>query len=275
MPRFSANVSMLFTEVPFPDRFAAAAEAGFTGVECQFPYHHDSNEIADKIAMAGLTLALFNAPPGDFAAGERGLAALPGRESEFQESIEVALAYADMTECTRLHVMAGCITEDQRDDAMDTYLANLETAAEMTRAAGVQLLIEPISSMPGYFLTRPEQAVEILRVLDHKNLAIQYDLHHAQRTQGNLGEFLENHLHVIGHVQVAGVPGRHEPDQLGEINWRFIFDMLDAHGYDGWVGAEYTPRAGTVQGLGWAKDWGIGVGAKTKPAARPGKKTKA
>jgi 2-dehydrotetronate isomerase len=272
MPRFSANVSMLFTEVPFPDRFAAAAEAGFSGIECQFPYHHDSNEIADKLAMAGVTFAVFNAPPGDYAAGERGLAALPGRESEFQESIEVALAYADMTECTRLHVMAGCITEDQRDEAMDTYLANLETAAEMTRGAGVQLLIEPISTMPGYFLTRPEQAVEIMRVLDHKNLAIQYDLHHAQRTQGNLGEFLENYLHVIGHVQVAGVPGRHEPDQLGEINWHFIFDMLDAHGYDGWVGAEYTPRAGTVQGLGWAKDWGIGVGAKTMPAVSSGRK---
>ncbi len=275
MPRFSANVSMLFTEVPFPERFAAAAQAGFSGVECQFPYHHDSNEIADKLAMAGVTLAVFNAPPGDYAAGERGLAALPGRESEFQESIEVALAYADMTECTRLHVMAGCITEDQRDDAFDTYLSNLETAAEMTRAAGVQLLIEPISSMPGYFLTRPEQAVEVLRVLDHKNLAIQYDLHHAQRTQGNLGEFLENNLHNVGHVQVAGVPGRHEPDQMGEINWHFIFDLLDAHGYDGWVGAEYTPRGNTVQGLGWAKDWGIGVGAKAKPSSASGKKTKA
>jgi hydroxypyruvate isomerase len=274
MPRFSANVSTLFTNVPFLDRFAAAAEVGFSGVECQFPYHHDSNEVADKIAMAGVTLAVFNAPPGDYAAGERGLAALPGRETEFQQSIEVALAYADMTECTRLHVMAGCITEDQRDDAMDTYLANLEFAAEMTRAAGVQLLIEPISSMPGYFLTRPDQAVEIIRVLDHKNIAIQYDLHHAQRAQGNLGEFLENNLHIIGHVQVAGVPGRHEPDRLGEINWHFIFDMLDAHGYDGWVGAEYTPRGNTVQGLGWAKDWGIG--ASVKPLAeRPGNKTKA
>jgi len=265
MPRFSANVSMLFTEVPFLDRFAAAAEAGFQGVECQFPYHVDSNEVADKIAMAGVTLALFNAPPGDFANGERGLAALPGREQEFRESIEVALNYADMTECTRLHVMAGCITEDQRSAAMDAYLDNLSAAADMTQAAGVTLTIEPIS-MPGYFLTRPDQAVDVIRRLEHKNVALQFDFHHAQRTQGNLVEFVENNFHLIGHIQVAGVPGRHEPDKLGEINWSFIFDMLDAHGYDGWVGAEYTPRAGTLAGLSWAKDWGIGPNAKAKRA---------
>lgn len=267
MPRFSANVSMLFTEVPFLDRFSAAADAGFAGVECQFPYHLDSNEVADKVAMAGVPFVLFNAPPGDYAAGERGLAALPGREAEFRESVEVALNYADMTDCTRIHVMAGCITEDQRTAATDTYLENLQAAADLTQAAGVQLLIEPIS-MPGYFLTRPDQALDIIRRVDHKNLALQYDLHHAQRTQGNLGEFLENNLGLIGHLQVAGVPGRHEPDRLGEINWHFIFDLLDAHGYDGWVGAEYNPRAGTVQGLSWAADWGIGVADKAKASAR-------
>ncbi len=267
MPRFAANVSLLFTEVPFLDRFAAAAEAGFSGVECQFPYHIDSNEVADRIAMAGVTFAMFNAPPGDYAAGERGLAALAGRESEFRDSVEVALNYADMTDCTRLHVMAGCITEDQREAALDTYLDNLVVAADMTLAAGVQLLIEPIS-MPGYFLNLPDQAAEIIRLIDHQNIALQYDLHHAQRTQGNLGEFLENNLPLIGHVQVAGVSGRHEPDKLGEVNWHFIFDMLDAHGYDGWVGAEYTPRAGTLQGLSWAQDWGIGAGAKSKASAK-------
>jgi hydroxypyruvate isomerase len=267
MPRFSANLSMLFTELPFIDRFAAAAEAGFQGVECQFPYHLDSNEVADKIAMAGVTFALFNAPPGNFAAGERGLAALPGRESEFRESLDVAIEYADMTDCTRLHVMAGCITEDQRDDAIDTYLANIHEAAETTQAAGIQLLIEPLS-LPGYFLSRPDQALEIIRHLEHKNIALQYDLYHAQRTQGNLGEFLENNLDVIGHIQVAGVPGRNEPDRLGEINWHFIFDMLDAHGYDGWVGAEYNPRSGTLQGLSWAADWGIGAAAKSSTARK-------
>lgn len=261
MPRFAANVSLLFTEVPFLDRFVAAADAGFSGVECQFPYHHDSNDVADKIAMAGVTLALFNAPPGDYAAGERGLAAMPGRESEFRESVEVALNYADMTECTRLHIMAGCISEDHRNRAMDTYLGNLAEAADMAQAAGVQILIEPLS-MPGYFLTHPDQALDILRRVEHKNLALQYDFHHAQRMQGNLAEFFENNFSAIGHVQVAGVPGRHEPDKLGEINWSFIFDTLDAHGYDGWVGAEYNPRGGTLAGLGWARDWGIGVDAK-------------
>lgn len=267
MPRFSANVSMLFMEVPFLERFAAAAEVGFLGVECQFPYHCDSNEVADRIAMAGVTLALFNAPPGDFAAGERGLAAIPGREAEFRESIEVALAYADMTECTRLHVMAGCISEDQREQALDAYLDNLVAAADMAQAAGVQVLIEPLS-LPGYFLSRPDEAVDVIRHLDHKNIALQYDFHHAQRMQGNLAEFFENNMALIGHIQVAGVPGRHEPDKLGEINWTFIFDLLDANGYDGWVGAEYNPRGGTVAGLGWAKDWGIGPKAEAPAAKR-------
>jgi hydroxypyruvate isomerase len=261
MPRFSANISLLFTEQPFMDRFAAAAAAGFGGVECQFPYHQDSNEVADRIAMAGVTLVLINAPPGNYEAGERGLAALPGRESEFRDNLEVALNYADMTDCTRLHVMAGCISEDRRTQAMDTYIANLTVAADMGQAAGVSILIEPIS-MAGYFISRPDQAVDVIRRVDHKNLALQYDVHHAQRTQGNIGEFLENHLYMIGHVQVAGVPGRHEPDKLGEINWPFVFDLLDAHGYDGWVGAEYTPRVSTLVGLSWAKDWGIGPGAK-------------
>ncbi len=258
MPRFSANVSLLFTEVPFLDRFAAAAEVGFRGVEYQFPYHVDSNEVADRIAMAGVTLTVMNAPPGDYAAGERGLAALPNREKEFRDSIEVALEYADMTECTRLHVMAGCITEDQREAALDTYIENLAWAAGMAQKQGITVLIEPIS-MPGYFLSQPDDAADMIRHIEHKHLALLYDLHHAQRMSGNLGEFLENNFDIIGHVQVAGVPGRHEPDKLGEINWHFIFDLLDAHGYDGWVGAEYNPRAGTLAGLGWAKDWGIGV----------------
>jgi len=266
MPRFSANVSMMFTELPFLDRFAAVAEAGFQGVECQFPYAHDSNEVADKIAMAGATIVIFNAPPGDFAAGERGLAALPGREQEFSDSVEVALGYAEMMDCPRMHIMAGCISEDKRTAATDTYLKNIAKAADMLQAAGVSLLIEPIS-MPGYFISSPDYAVDMMRRLDHKNVSILYDLHHAQRMQGNLAEFMEKHLAQIGHVQVAGVPGRHEPDQLGEINWHFIFDMLDSHGYDGWIGAEYNPRAGTLQGLGWAKDWGIGPGAKEKKRA--------
>ncbi len=255
MPRFAANVSLLFTEKPFIERFAAAAQAGFKGVECQFPYHVDAIEVADQLAMAGTPLVLMNAPPGDFAAGERGLAALPGREEEFRDSVEVALNYAETAECPRHHVMAGCIEADET--AMDVYLANLMFAAERGQEVGVQILIEAIV-MDNYFLTQPEQAAEVVRHLDHKNLRLQYDLYHAQRSQGNLAEFLEHNLDIIAHIQVAGVPGRNEPDKLGEINWRFIFDLLDAHGYGGWIGAEYTPRGDTLRGLAWAKEWGIG-----------------
>jgi hydroxypyruvate isomerase len=269
MPRFSANISMLFKEVPFLDRFAAVADAGFAGVECQWPYHHDANDVADRIAMAGLSMVLFNAPPGDYEAGERGLAALPGRESEFKDSLEVALNYAETAECTRLHCLAGCVSEDRRGAAMDTYLSNLTIAAEMGRAVGVQILIEAIV-LPGYLLSTPSQALDVIRRVNHPNLGLQYDFHHAQRTQGNLTEFLENNLQHIGHIQMAGVPGRHEPDMLGEINWRFLFDTLDAHGYDGWVGAEYEPRGNTLQGLNWGKDWGIGPAAKSQMKSKQG-----
>jgi hydroxypyruvate isomerase len=258
MPRFAANVSLLFTEEPFLERFAAAAKAGFKGVECQFPYHHEAHHISDKLAMAGVKLALFNAPPGNFEAGERGLAALPGREIEFRDSLDIALSYADEMECTALHVMAGCVGEDQHEAAMDTYLANLAFAAERGKEEGVRILIEPIV-MDNYFLTRPDDAVAVIEAIGHKNLALQYDVFHAQRSQGNIAEFIETHLGVIGHIQIAGVPGRHEPDKLSEVNWRFVFDLLDAHGYGGWIGAEYNPRAGTLAGLTWARDWGIGA----------------
>lgn len=263
MPRFSANVSMLFTEVPFLERFVAAANAGFPGVECQFPYLHEANEVADKVAMSGAEIVVINAPPGDWAAGERGIAALPGREQEFKDALEVALNYADIIECPRLHCMAGCITEDKRTKATDTYLANIAYAADQVQQAGLTLLIEPIS-LPGYFVGCPDHAVELLRQLDRRNIKILYDVHHAQRTQGNIAEFLEKHLDLIGHVQVSGVPGRNEPDKLGEINWPYLFDMLDSHGYDGWIGAEYNPRASTLAGLVWGADWGIGEGAKSK-----------
>jgi hydroxypyruvate isomerase len=259
MPRFTANISLLFKEHDFLDRPAAAAAAGFTGIECQFPYHVAAEDFADKLTVSTVPLVMFNAPPGDWAAGERGLAALPGREAEFRDSLDVAMAYADATECARLHVMAGIVPEDAIDEALETYMANLAYAADQCDAEGITVLIEPLSGLAGYLLTRPDQAVEIIRAVDRKNLRLQYDLYHAQRTRGSLSEFIENNLDLIAHIQVAGVPGRHEPDKLGEINWRFLFDLLDAHGYDGWVGAEYAPRGETILGLAWARDWGIGV----------------
>ncbi|MBB4284602.1 2-oxo-tetronate isomerase [Roseospira goensis] len=260
MPRFAANLSMLFTEVPFPDRFAAAAGAGFRGVECQFPYQYAAEHLADLAAMNALTMVLFNAPPGDWAAGERGLAALPGRDSEFRDGVELALDYADMMDCPCLHVMAGVVAEEDWAPALDTYLDNLAAAADMARDHGVRVLIEPINpvDMPGYFLTRPEDALRVIETLDHPNLGLQYDIYHAQMERGALTDTLEDALDRIGHIQIAGVPGRHEPDARGEVNWRYLFGLLDAHGYDGWVGCEYRPRAGTLTGLRWANDWGIG-----------------
>jgi len=260
MPRFAANISTLFTEVAFPDRFAAAAAAGFKGVECQFPYQFNGEGLGDLADMHGVEMVLFNAPPGDWAAGERGLAALPGRDSEFLETIELALDTADMLDCRRLHVMAGIVAEEDWGPALDTYLSNLAAAADMARDHGVTVLIEPINpvDMPGYFLTRPEDALRVIEDVGHPNLALQLDLYHAQMERGALADTIEDAFSHIAHIQVAGVPGRHEPDAQGEVNWPYLFNLLDAHGYGGWIGCEYHPRAGTAAGLRWGRAWGLG-----------------
>ncbi len=257
MPRFAANISMLFADLPFLDRVDAAAKAGFPGIECMFPYHVEAEALSDRLLAFGKPLVLMNAPPGDYANGERGLAALPGREMEFRDSFQVALQYAGAVDCAQIHVMAGKVAEDDIPAALDALTGNLAYAADEADAAGVRVLVEPIL-MDDYLIQRPDQALEIIQQVDRKNLRLQYDLYHAQMTQGGLTAFLENNLDVIAHIQVAGVPDRHEPDQLGEVNWRYIFDLLDSHGYPGWVGAEYVPRGDTLTGLGWAKDWAIG-----------------
>ncbi|MGC2855477.1 2-oxo-tetronate isomerase [Novispirillum sp. DQ9] len=257
MPRFAANLSTLFTDVPMIDRFERAAKAGFRGVEIQFPYMLEPEKLGDKLAMNGLELAMFNAPPGDWQAGERGLAALPGREEEFRDSLEIALRYAELTDCTRIHVMAGVVPEEQWEDALDTYMDNIGYAADEFHRVGVKCLIEPINpiDMPGYFLTRPDDAVNVLTELENRNLFIQYDVYHAQITQGGITDFIESHLEQIAHIQIAGVPGRHEPDRLSELNYDYLFNLLDGHGYPGWIGCEYKPRGKTEDGLRWAKDW--------------------
>ncbi|WP_041794816.1 hydroxypyruvate isomerase family protein [Pararhodospirillum photometricum] len=256
MPRFAANLSTLFTDRPLEERFKAAAACGFI----QFPYALLPERVGDLVAMNGLELAVFNAPPGDWAAGERGLAALPGREEEFRDSIELALTYTDLTDCFRLHVMAGVVEdEDLWPEALDTYTANLAWAAERCAEEDVKVVIEAINTgdMPGYFLQRPDDAVQVLEAVDHDNLALLYDLYHAQIIQGGLTDFIETHLENIAHIQVAQVPGRHEPDQGGEINWPYLFTLLDAHGYSGWIGCEYLPRTTTEAGLRWARDFGL------------------
>ena len=258
MPRFSANISHLFTEVPFLDRMSAAAACGFKGVECLFPYDQPAEQVGDALAAADITMALFNAPPGDYAGGEVGLSALPGREKDFQESFEVALNYAEGVACSNIHVLAAMVDEDQWDQALEVYLRNLAWAANMAAKRDVTILIEPIV-IDRYFLIRPTDAVMVVQDIGAKNLKILYDIYQAQLAQGAIADFLDAHLDLIGHIQIAGVPGRHEPDSLGELNWPYLFDLLDAHGFDGWVGAEYNPRGGTREGFGWAKDWGIGV----------------
>ena len=254
MPRFAANLSMMFTEHDFVDRFAAAAAAGFPGVEYLFPYAHDARVLADALNAAGLQQALFNAPPGDWDAGERGMAAVPGRTKEFRESFERALEYADALSPDRLHIMAG---HAAGSGAQAAYIDNLAWAAE--RAPDRVLCIEPINSrdMPGYFLNRTDQAVAILNTIGLPNLMLQFDFYHVQIMEGDLTRRLEKLIGQVGHVQLAGVPERHEPDQ-GELNIPHLFAVLDRLGYEGWVGCEYHPAGRTEEGLGWFRETGQG-----------------
>ncbi|AMW34963.1 TIM barrel protein [Haematospirillum jordaniae] len=257
MPRFAANLSVLFTEQPFLDRFSAAAQAGFKGCEFAFPYLYPAEEVADKAVAAGMKIVAFNAPPGDWAAGERGLAAVPGRQDDFRSDLELAAHYARHLECSCVHVMAGVVPEEDWEEALDVYMANIDYAASQLEAEGLRCLIEPISrqAVPGYFLSRPDDAAVVLEQTGHRNLYMLYDVYHAQMTQGALTDFIESNMSRIAHIQVAGVPGRNEPDMLGEINFRYMFDLLDGAGYDGWIGCEYKPRGTTLDGLRWASDW--------------------
>jgi hydroxypyruvate isomerase len=266
MPRFAANLSLLYTEHPFPQRISAAARDGFTGVECQFPYAWPAAELAAHRAEAGVAWVLINTPAGDWAAGERGLAALPGRESEFRRGMDQALAWADALGCRRLHALAG-VPPPAADPArcMATYLDNLAWAARQAADAGATVLIEPLNprDVPGYFLSTQAHAHRIVQVLGSPNLKVQMDLYHCQVSEGNLSANLRHYLPTgrVGHLQIAGVPGRHEPDD-GELNPRHLMALIDelAEGdnADLWVGCEYTPRRGaepgaTTAGLGWMR----------------------
>ncbi|WP_326542174.1 2-oxo-tetronate isomerase [Pseudorhodoferax sp.] len=257
MPRFAANLSMMYAEFDFLDRFAAAAQDGFTGVEFLFPYAFAADELAARLRGAGLSQVLFNAPPGNFEAGERGIAALPGREAEFRSGFAQALAYAEALQCPRLHVMAGLVGPDaDRARVQDTYCANLSWAAAQARAAGRTVLIEPINGrdMPGYFLQRQDQAHAVVETVADAALAVQMDLYHCQIVEGDLESKLRRYLPTgrVGHIQIAGVPARHEPD-TGELNYPHLFAVLDELDYPGWIGCEYRPAAGTRAGLGWLR----------------------
>jgi 2-dehydrotetronate isomerase len=262
MIRLAANLSMLFTEHEFLDRFAVAAKAGFRGVEYLFPYAYEPHELRAALDDNGLEQVLFNLPPGNWEAGERGLASLPGREAEFRDSVHEALRYAEALDCPRLHAMAGLLPADAdeatREAHMATYIDNLRYAAGELAKVGRTLLIEPINTcdMPGFFLNRQAQAREVLERVGADNLRIQFDIYHCQMTEGNLFANLEAQFPYLGHVQIAGVPGRHEPD-VGEVNYPAVLGHLAALGYDGWVGCEYKPSAETAAGLGWGGAYGL------------------
>lgn len=257
MPRFAANLSMMYTEVPFLERFAAAAADGFDAVEYLFPYDFEPAQIAEPLKQHGLTQALFNLPPGDWNAGERGMACHPGREAEFAASVERALPYAAATGCRRLHAMAGLMPAGHDTAAQNaTYVANLRHAAARLAPLGITLVIEPINQrdMPGYHLSYQQQAHDVVAEVGAPNLQVQMDLYHCQVMEGDLTRRLEKHFVGVGHIQIAGVPDRHEPD-TGEVDFTHLFHRLDALGYDGFVGCEYRPRAGTSVGLGWLHRW--------------------
>jgi hydroxypyruvate isomerase len=254
MPRFAANLSMMFNEADFLDRFAAAANAGFEAVEYLFPYDFPAETVADRLQAAGLKQALFNLPPGDWAKGERGLASLPERKDEFRQSVAKAVQYGKIIGTPLLHMMAGIASHDDAS-AIASYRDAISYAADAAGAAGIGLVIEPINSrdMPGYFLNDFNRAADLIADLDHSNIRLQFDIYHRQIIHGDVLVALDQMMPIIGHVQIASVPKRQEPG-TGELNDFRIFAALDTLGYTGYVGCEYRPANGTVEGLGWLKD---------------------
>ncbi|HUK58702.1 MAG TPA: TIM barrel protein [Stellaceae bacterium] len=258
MPKLAANISMMFAEHAFLDRIGAAADVGFRAIECQYPYATPAEAFASAVSRHGLEAVLINVPPGegDF---DRGFAAIPGAEREFVTSLERALAYARTIGCKRIHVLAGRAAATPGNEAL--YVLNLQRAAERAAADGVTLLIEPLNAIdqPGYFLRTTGQAAALLDRIARANVMLQFDYYHCQISEGALTEHAGRLLPRTGHIQIAGVPGRHEPDS-GEFNCAYVLDHLDRIGYAHWVGAEYRPAGSTVGGLGWARAWGITMG---------------
>lgn len=255
VPQFAANLTMMFNEVPFLQRFGAAAEAGFKAVEFLFPYDHPAEEIAQQLKENGLENVLFNMPPGDWAAGERGIACLPGREAEFREGVIKAIGYANVLGTPRLHMMAGLVPAGAAIDACRAaYVANLRHACTEAAKHGIAVMIEPINTrdMPGYFLNTQADAHAIREEIGAANLKVQMDFYHVQIMEGDIAMKVRRWLPHIGHIQIAGVPERHEPDS-GEVNYPYLFRLLDELGYAGWIGCEYRPAKGTIEGLGWMK----------------------
>jgi hydroxypyruvate isomerase len=257
MPKFNANLTMLFNEVDFLDRFKAAKDAGFKGVEYLFPYPYPKEDLAERLKVNGLTQVLHNLPAGDWAKGERGIACLPDRVGEFQDGVGKAIEYATALQCTQINCLAG-IAPTGVDPATlrETFVDNLQFATGKLKLAGIQLLIEPCNTrdIPGFFLSHSKQALEIINDVGSDNLFLQYDIYHMQIMEGNLAPTIERNLGSIRHLQLADNPGRHEPG-TGEINYPFLFQFIDKLGYSGWIGCEYKPAKSTLEGLGWIRPY--------------------
>lgn len=259
MPRFAANLSMMFNEVPFLDRFEAARKADFNAVEYLFPYEHPAAEIRKRLKDNGLTQVLFNMAPGDWAKGERGLASLPGRQPAFRDSVKQALDYAQALDCKLVHAMAGIVpAEVSPVTAASVYAANLAWAVELAAPAGVKIVIEPINhrDMPRYHLNTEAQGAAVVEAIGRDRLGLQFDVYHVQVTEGDITKRMEQYMPVIAHMQIADVPARNEPG-TGEIGWAFVFRRMDELGYRGWVGCEYRPAGETVAGLRWRKQFAV------------------
>jgi hydroxypyruvate isomerase len=259
MPRVAANLSMMFNEVPFLDRFAAAAAQGFKGVEFLFPYDFPAVEIRKRLDDNGLVQVLFNMPPGDWANGERGLASLPGRQAEFRDGVKRALDYAAALDCKLLHCMAGIPAADVPfGTAAALYAQNVAWAAEQVSAAGRRLCLEPINhrDMPGFHLNTMAQAAAVIASIGAEKVGLQFDIYHCQITEGDITKRMERHMPIIAHMQLADVPARNEPG-TGEIGWPYVFRRIDELGYQGWIGCEYRPAGDTVAGLAWRQHFGV------------------
>lgn len=272
MPKFAANLHYMFNEVPFMDRFELAASVGFKGVEFQVPYDYPMNDLAGLLEKHDLAMVLMDTTPGDWNAGERGIAALPGREGEFRGALENTIRYCQALKCSTVHTIAGVLQPGvDRAVAEDVFVANLKYAAERLGQFGITAVIEPINGgrdliqggetyttfgMRGFFLNHTRDALRIIERVGHKNLRLHLDIYHMQLTDGNLSETLRRTIDLVEHIQIASVPHRAEPD-FGEINYPYLFDLIDELGYEGWIGCEYRPGKTTLEGLGWAEKYGI------------------
>ncbi len=257
MAKFAANLTMLFTEVPFLERFEKAHQAGFKAVEYLFPYAFEAKELANKLEQFSLEQVLFNMPPGNWDAGERGFAAIPDREGEFKESVDTALVYARELNCKKVHAMSGIINKHfTHKQHVDTFISNIRYAADRFAEQDIELMIEPLNNrdVPNYFIAHQHEALELIKQVDRSNVKLQLDLYHAQIMDGDLSTLIHNVAPYIGHIQIASVPERHEPSE-GELNYPHLFNVLDQSGYQSWIGCEYSPRSTTELGLDWVKPY--------------------